>query len=136
VLLAVDQELSEGPALWVAPELSDPVGSLEVGEAQNMQEFGSGGRPKGRPGAPGGGAQADRGARGRTLAPAAGGSLVPDLLWREPANGYVSGSGSGGRSNRWVSWSRCRPYVRCKRWISWSRYRSTQSRTLLALFAS
>jgi hypothetical protein len=31
ILLAIDQELGEGAALWVAPELSDPVGSLEVG---------------------------------------------------------------------------------------------------------
>ena len=31
VLLAVDQELGEGAALRVAPELSDPVGALEVG---------------------------------------------------------------------------------------------------------
>jgi hypothetical protein len=31
VLLAVDQELGEGPALRVAPELADPVGALEVG---------------------------------------------------------------------------------------------------------
>jgi hypothetical protein len=29
ILLAVDQQLGEAAALWVAPELSDPVGSLE-----------------------------------------------------------------------------------------------------------
>jgi hypothetical protein len=32
ILLAVDQELGEGPRLRVPPELADPVGSLEVGE--------------------------------------------------------------------------------------------------------
>jgi hypothetical protein len=32
VLLAIDQELCEGPAVRVAPELADPVGALEVGE--------------------------------------------------------------------------------------------------------
>ena len=31
VLLAVDQQLGEGAALRVGPELADPVGSLEVG---------------------------------------------------------------------------------------------------------
>jgi hypothetical protein len=30
VLLAVDQELGKGATLRIAPELSDPVGSLEV----------------------------------------------------------------------------------------------------------
>jgi hypothetical protein len=33
ILLAVDEELGEGATLRVAPELSDPVGPLEVGEA-------------------------------------------------------------------------------------------------------
>jgi hypothetical protein len=33
VLLAVDQQLGEGPALQVAPELSDPFEALEVGAA-------------------------------------------------------------------------------------------------------
>jgi hypothetical protein len=32
VLLAIDQELCEGPAVRVAPELADPVGAFEVGE--------------------------------------------------------------------------------------------------------
>jgi len=31
VLLAIDQELGEGAALRVAPELADPVDALEVG---------------------------------------------------------------------------------------------------------
>lgn len=31
VFLAVDQELGERPRLWVPPELSDPVGAIEVG---------------------------------------------------------------------------------------------------------
>jgi hypothetical protein len=38
VLLAVDQELGEGAALRVAPELSDPVRSLEVGKYQSRTE--------------------------------------------------------------------------------------------------
>ena len=42
VLLAVDQQLGEGAALRVAPELADPVGALEVGEHQDVQEFGTG----------------------------------------------------------------------------------------------
>jgi hypothetical protein len=33
VLLAVDQQLGEGTALRVAPELADPVGAVEVWEA-------------------------------------------------------------------------------------------------------
>jgi hypothetical protein len=37
VLLAVDQQLSEGAALRVAPELSDPVGSLEAGEHEDVE---------------------------------------------------------------------------------------------------
>jgi hypothetical protein len=37
VLLAVDQELGEGPTLWVAPELSDPVGPVEVGEHEDVE---------------------------------------------------------------------------------------------------
>jgi hypothetical protein len=41
VLLAVDQELGEGTALWVAPELSDPVCPLEVGEHEDMEELGT-----------------------------------------------------------------------------------------------
>jgi hypothetical protein len=35
VFLAVDQEFGEGAALWVAPELSDPVDALEVGERRS-----------------------------------------------------------------------------------------------------
>jgi hypothetical protein len=42
VLLAVDQELAEGPRLRVAPELSDAVGALEVGQHQDVEEFGAG----------------------------------------------------------------------------------------------
>jgi len=41
VLLAVDQELGEGAALRVAPELSDPVCPLEVGEHEDMEELGT-----------------------------------------------------------------------------------------------
>jgi hypothetical protein len=42
VLLAGDQQLGEGAALRVAPELSDPVGSLEVGEHQDVEQLGAG----------------------------------------------------------------------------------------------
>jgi hypothetical protein len=42
VLLAVDQELGEGATLRVAPELADPVGSLEVGEHQDVEKLGAG----------------------------------------------------------------------------------------------
>ena len=41
VLLAVDQELGEGAALRVAPELADPVGSLEVGEHEDVEQLGA-----------------------------------------------------------------------------------------------
>jgi hypothetical protein len=33
--------------LWVAPELSDPVGSLEVGEREDVEELGAGSRAEG-----------------------------------------------------------------------------------------
>jgi hypothetical protein len=33
ILLAVDQELGEGAALCIAPELADPFGSLQVGRS-------------------------------------------------------------------------------------------------------
>ena len=47
VLLAVDQQLSEGPALRVAPELADPVGAVEVGEHQDVEKLGAASRPDG-----------------------------------------------------------------------------------------
>jgi hypothetical protein len=42
VLLAVDQKLGEGATLRVAPELSDPVGPVEVGEHQDVEQLGAG----------------------------------------------------------------------------------------------
>jgi hypothetical protein len=42
VLLAVDQEFGEGAALGVAPELSDPVGPLEVGKHEDVKQLGAG----------------------------------------------------------------------------------------------
>jgi hypothetical protein len=42
VLLAVDQQLGEGAALRVAPELADAVRSLEVGEHQDVEQFSAG----------------------------------------------------------------------------------------------
>jgi hypothetical protein len=41
---AVDQQLGEGAALRVPPELSDPVGALEVGEHQDVEELVAGSR--------------------------------------------------------------------------------------------
>src|SRR4249919_1663366 len=38
ILLAVDQQLGEGATLRVAPELADPVGSLEVGEHHDVEQ--------------------------------------------------------------------------------------------------
>ena len=45
-LLAVDQQLGEGAALRVAPELADPVGSLEVGKHEDVEQFGAGAGPR------------------------------------------------------------------------------------------
>ena len=42
VLLAVDQQLGEGATLRVAPELAAPVGPLEVGEHQDVEQLGAG----------------------------------------------------------------------------------------------
>jgi hypothetical protein len=39
----VDQQLREGPDLRIAPELSDPVGSLEVGEHEDVEQLGAAG---------------------------------------------------------------------------------------------
>jgi hypothetical protein len=41
VLLAVDQEFGKGAALWVAPELADPVGAIEVGQHEDVEKFGA-----------------------------------------------------------------------------------------------
>jgi hypothetical protein len=41
ILLAVDQRLSEGATLRVAPELSDSVGPLEVREHQDVEQLGA-----------------------------------------------------------------------------------------------
>jgi hypothetical protein len=37
ILLAIDQELGESATLRIAPELSDPVGSLEVGGHEDVE---------------------------------------------------------------------------------------------------
>ena len=42
ILLAVDQQLGEGAALRVAPELSDPVCPLEVREHEDVEQLGAG----------------------------------------------------------------------------------------------
>jgi hypothetical protein len=47
ILLAVDQKLGEGQALRVAPELADPIRPLEVGQHEDVELLGAGGRPEG-----------------------------------------------------------------------------------------
>src|SRR4029453_11369317 len=42
VLLVVNQQLGKGGALRVAPELSDPVGPLEVRKHQDVEQLGAG----------------------------------------------------------------------------------------------
>jgi hypothetical protein len=39
VLLTVDQEFGESATLRVAPELSDPVGPVEVGQHQDVEQL-------------------------------------------------------------------------------------------------
>ena len=41
IFLAVDQQLGESPALRVGPELADPLGPLEVGQHQDVEQFGT-----------------------------------------------------------------------------------------------
>jgi hypothetical protein len=47
ILLAVDQQLGECARLRVPPELADPVGSVEVGEHQDVELLGAGSGPEG-----------------------------------------------------------------------------------------
>ena len=47
VLLAVDQQLGEGAALRVAPELADLVGAVEVGEHEDVEQLGAKSGPEG-----------------------------------------------------------------------------------------
>jgi hypothetical protein len=47
VLLQVDQQLAEGPRLRVTPEGADRVGTVEVGEHEDVEELGAGSRPEG-----------------------------------------------------------------------------------------
>jgi hypothetical protein len=42
ILLAVDQKSGEGATLRIAPVLADPVGSLEVGEQEDVEQLGAG----------------------------------------------------------------------------------------------
>jgi len=44
VLLAVDEELGEGATLRLAPELSDPVGSLKEGQHEDVEKLDAGSR--------------------------------------------------------------------------------------------
>ena len=45
ILLAVDQQLGEGAALRATRELADPVGSLEVGRHEDVEQLGAGSDP-------------------------------------------------------------------------------------------
>lgn len=47
VLLAIDQQLGEGAAPWVGPELTDPLGPLEVGQDEDVEKLGVGSRRDG-----------------------------------------------------------------------------------------
>ena len=47
VLLTVDQELGEGAAFRVAPELADPIDAVEVREAKDVDELGASRRREG-----------------------------------------------------------------------------------------
>jgi hypothetical protein len=47
ILLAVDQQLGEGAALRVAPELADPPGPLEVGQHEDVEQLGAWSRSEG-----------------------------------------------------------------------------------------
>jgi hypothetical protein len=38
---------AKGAALRIAPELADPLGTLQVGQHQDVEQFGTGSRPKG-----------------------------------------------------------------------------------------
>jgi hypothetical protein len=46
ILLAVNQQLREGAALGIAPELADPVGPLKVRQHQDVEQFDSGAGPR------------------------------------------------------------------------------------------
>jgi hypothetical protein len=60
VLLTVDQGLRECATHRVAPELSDPVGPVEVGEHEDVEQLGARSRPKGHRDLPEVGAPARR----------------------------------------------------------------------------
>jgi hypothetical protein len=44
VLLAVDQQLGDGAAFRIAPELADPLCTPEVGKHQDVEQLGAGSR--------------------------------------------------------------------------------------------
>jgi hypothetical protein len=47
VLLAVDQQLAEGPNLRVTSEGANPLGPVEVRQHQDVEQFGAGSRTEG-----------------------------------------------------------------------------------------
>ena len=99
ILLAVDQELGEGAALRVAPELSDPVCPLEVGEHEDMEELGTRSGTEGlqafaKPALTLVGSHYRR-LRGRTGVAAMRGLLAP-ANWKEPQPYCGEGGGGGG----------------------------------------
>jgi hypothetical protein len=46
VFLAVDQQLVEVATLRVVPELADPLGALEAGDHDDVEQLGAGSRPE------------------------------------------------------------------------------------------
>jgi hypothetical protein len=84
VLLAVDQELGECAPLRIAPELYDPVGSLAVGEHQDVEQLGAWC-----------GAERVEARRGTRRRPGQGDDAATVKNWE----GVLSGRRRGGRSS-------------------------------------
>jgi hypothetical protein len=59
VFLAVDQQLVQVATLRVVPELADPLGALDTGEHEDVEQLGAGSRPE-RRGEPLAAVRADR----------------------------------------------------------------------------
>ena len=85
--------------LRIAPELSDPVGSLEVGEHEDVEEFGAGSRSESIEALPKSALELV-GSHGRSIKPPQrsttnasirGGSVMPWTRWREPFTWSVRG---------------------------------------------
>jgi hypothetical protein len=92
VLLAVDQQLGEGAALGVPPVRADPVGSLEVRESQDVEEFGAGSGTRGIEALTELALDLLPGPRERALAPGCG---LEFLGWRQGFPRRIVGIGQG-----------------------------------------